>query len=251
MNPADAPLLGGKRALVTGASRGLGRAIAEALAAEGARVAITYTKDEEGASAALAALRERGAEGRAFRISVLDGPGTEALVRDLEEAWGGIDVLVNNAGVSQNLPLALMEEADWDRVMDVNAKGTFLTSRAVLRGMIRRRSGVILNLGSLAGVRMIEAPVHYCASKAAVRGLTQALAKEVARHGIRVLCLAPGLLEGGVSRNLPDYRLADYLKHCSLRRVGTFEEVARFAAFLVSDRNSYMSGETILMDGGL
>ena len=98
---------------------------------------------------------------------------------------------------------------------------------------------------------MIEAPVHYCASKAALKGLTQALAKEVARYQIRVLCLAPGLLEDGVGRNLPEHRLADYLKHCALGRVGTFEEVARFAAFLVSDANTYMSGETVVMDGGL
>jgi len=98
---------------------------------------------------------------------------------------------------------------------------------------------------------MIDAPVHYCASKAAVRGLTEALAKEVARYQIRVLCLAPGLLEDGVGRNLPEHRLADYLKHCSLGRVGRFEEVARLAAFLVSDANSYMSGETIVADGGV
>src|SRR5215831_13606290 len=144
-----------------------------------------------------------------------------------------------------------MEEEDWDFVMDTNVKGAFLMSRAVLRGMFRRKSGVILNLGSLAGVRMIEAPVHYYTSKAAIKGFTEALAKEVARHKIRVLCLAPGLLEDGVGRNLPEHKLADYLKHCSLGRVGRFEEVARLAAFLVSDANSYMSGETIVVDGGV
>jgi len=143
------------------------------------------------------------------------------------------------------MPLALMEEEDWDRVMDINVKGTFLTSKSVLRGMIRRKRGVVLNVGSLVGVRMIEAPIHYCASKAAVKGLTEALAKEVARYGIRVICLAPGLLEDGVGRNLPDYRLADYLKHCSLGRLGGLDEVANLAAFLVSDANSYMSGETV------
>src|SRR4029453_14897611 len=132
---------------------------------------------------------------------------------------------------------------DWDRVMDINVKGTFLTSRAVLRGMIRRRRGVVLNIGSLVAVRMMEAPVHYCASKAAIKGLSEALAKEVARYGIPVVCLAPGLVGDGVGRNLPDYRLADYLKHCSLGRLGTLAEVARSAAFLVSDANSYMSGE--------
>ncbi len=242
------PNLEGKRALVTGASRGLGRAIGRALAEEGARVAFTWTKDEAGAKEALAAL---GAQGLSFRVSVLDRAGTEAMLQDVEKAWGGLDVLVNNAGITQNLPLSLMEEEDFDRVMHVNVKGTFLTSKAVLRAMIRRKAGAILNLGSLAGARMIEAPVHYCASKAAIIGLTQAMAKEVARYGIRVNCLAPGLLEDGLGKNLPDYRLADYLKHCSLKRVGTLDEVARFAAFLVSDANSYMTGETVLMDGGL
>ena len=240
--------LGGKTALITGGSRGLGRALAVRFAEEGARVAFTYARDADGAEETRAAI---AAGAKAYRVSVLDVAATEAMVAEIERDWGGIDILVNNAGISQNMPLALMEEEDWDRVMDVNVKGTFLTSKAVLRGMIRRRAGVVLNIGSLVGVRMIEAPVHYCASKAAIKGLSEALAKEVARYGIRVLCLAPGLLEDGVGRNLPDYRLADYLKHCSLGRLGGLDEVARFAAFLVSDANSYMSGETVVVDGGL
>ena len=240
-------LLAGKTALITGGSRGLGRALVETFAGEGARVAFSYARDDAGASATAAAAP--GA--KAFRVSVLDAPATGVMVADLEQAWGAIDVLVNNAGVSQNLPLALMEEDDWDHVMDVNVKGTFLTSRAVLRGMIRRKRGVVLNIGSLVGARMMEAPVHYCASKAAIKGLTEGLAKEVARYGIRVLCLAPGLLEDGVGRNLPDYRLADYLKHCSLGRLSGLAEVARCAAFLVSDANGYMSGETVVIDGGM
>ena len=242
------PLLGGRTALVTGGSRGLGRALVETFVAEGARVAFSYARDDAGAHATMAAT---GGAAKAFRVSVLDVPGTSAMVGEIEREWGSIDILVNNAGISQNLPLALMEEDDWDRVMDVNVKGTFLTCRAVLRGMIRRQRGVVLNIGSLVSVRMMDAPVHYCASKAAVKGLSEALAKEVARYGIRVLCLAPGLLEDGVGRNLPDYRLADYLKHCSLGRLGSLEEVARSAAFLVSDANSYMSGETVVIDGGV
>jgi NAD(P)-dependent dehydrogenase (short-subunit alcohol dehydrogenase family) len=239
-------VLADKRVLVTGGSRGLGRAMVRTFAAEGARVAFTYTNDEAGAAESAG---EAGAS--AFRVSVLDAAGTEALIDRLEGEWGGLDILVNNAGISQNLPLALMEEEDWDRVMDINVKGTFLTSRAALRGMIRRRHGVVLNIGSLVSVRMMEAPVHYCASKAAIKGLSEALAKEVARFGIRVLCLAPGLLEDGVGRNLPDYRLADYLKHCSLGRLGSLDEVARLAVFLVSDANGYMTGETVTIDGGV
>jgi 3-oxoacyl-[acyl-carrier protein] reductase len=240
-------ILTGKTALVTGGSRGLGRALVETFAGEGARVAFSYARDDAGAEATI----EAAPGAKAFRVSVLDVPGTDAMIEAIEQEWGAVDILVNNAGISQNLPLALMEEEDWDRVMDVNVKGTFLTSRAALRGMIRRKRGVVLNIGSLVAVRMMEAPVHYCASKAAIKGLSEALAKEVARYGIRVLCLAPGLLEDGVGRNLPDYRLADYLKHCSLGRLGGLAEVARFAAFLVSDANSYMSGETVVIDGGV
>lgn len=244
-------LLEGKRVLITGASRGLGRAMALEFAKEGARVAFTWSRDEQGADDTLAKLQAITPEARSFKASVLDTPATEALLQDLEKTWGGLDVLVNNAGITQPLPIALLEEEDWDRVMDVNVKGTFLTTRAALRGMIRRKAGVILNVGSLAGTRMIEAPVHYYTSKAAVKGFTEVLAKEVARYQIRVLCLAPGLLDDGVSKNLPEHRLADYLKHDALGRVGTCEEAAKVAAFLVSDRNSYMNGETVVVDGGL
>jgi NAD(P)-dependent dehydrogenase (short-subunit alcohol dehydrogenase family) len=244
-------LLAGKRALVTGGSRGLGREICRAFAREGAHVAFSFTRDEKAATANVEELRAAGVKAECYQVSVLDSAGTARMVKAIEDAWGGLDILVNNAGVSQNLPLALLEEEDFDHVMDINVKGAFLTSKAVLRGMMRRKAGSVLFIGSLAGTRMIEAPIHYTTSKAAIMGLTQALAKEVARHGIRVNCLAPGLLEDGVGRNLPDYRLVDYLKHCALGRVGTFDEVARFAAFLVSDRNSFMTGETIVMDGGV
>ena len=240
-------LLVGKRVLVTGGSRGLGRSICITFTAMGARIAFTYTRHEEEARAVLDACQSA----ESFRVSVLDSVATEAMVQKLEKAWGGIDILVNNAGITQTFPIALLEEEDWDRVMDVNVKGTFLTSKAVLPGMIRRKGGVILNIGSLAGSRMLEAPAHYCASKAAVKGLTQAMAKELARYRIRVLCLAPGLLEDGMGRNIPEHSLAEYLRHCALGRLGTLEETARCAAFMVSDLNSYMNGETIVMDGGI
>jgi NAD(P)-dependent dehydrogenase (short-subunit alcohol dehydrogenase family) len=248
---AGARLLEGKRALITGGSRGLGRAFSIAFAEAGARVAFSYSRDDEEAQRTTDEVLALGGEARKYKTSVLDRAGTEAMIRDVEQAFGGIDVLVNNAGISQNVPLAMMEEDDFDRVMDVNVKGTFLTSKAALRGMIRRKSGVILNVGSLAGVRTIEAPIHYCASKAAVVGMTRAMAKEVARHNIRILCIAPGLLDEGMGQNLPDHRLAAYLKHCSLGRLGSLEEAAKLAAFLVSDKNTYMSGETVVFDGGV
>src|SRR3954467_15102477 len=157
-------ILDGKRVLITGGSRGLGRALVKTFADEGARVAFSYVNDVAGAAAAAA-----DAPGSmSFPGSVVDVAGTDGMIESGEHEWGGLDILVNNAGVSQNLPLALMEEEDWDRVMDINVKGTFLTSKSVLRGMIRRKGGVVMNVGSLVGVRMIEAPIHYCASKAAI-----------------------------------------------------------------------------------
>ncbi len=239
-------ILEGKRALVTGGSRGLGRSICQVLAREGAEVAFCYAKSEAAAEETLASLPG----GRAFKCSVLDGPGLKAMVRTLEDE-GGLDILVNNAGVGQVVPLALMEEADWDRMMGINVKGAFMTTRSAMRGMIRRRAGRILNISSLAGVKMMQAPVHYCAAKAAMKGFTEGLAKELGRYGITVNCLAPGVLEAGVSVNLPEKRMREYLSNCALGRVGTFEEVAEVAAFMVSDRNSYMSGATVVLDGAV
>ena len=245
-------MLDGARVLVTGGSRGLGAVIAKTMATRGASaVAITYAKREDAAQATLEALEAAGVRARAFQCSVLDEPGTNAMVAELAREWDGLDILVNNAGITQNLPLPLLEVSDFAQVLGVNVTGAYATSRAVARVMIRQKRGVILNIGSLAGERLIEAPIHYAASKAARSGMTRALAKELARHKVRVVCLAPGLLEDGVGKNLSEHRLAEYLHHCSLGRVGTLQEVADFAAFLVSDRASFITGETIVMDGGV
>src|SRR5207248_4265676 len=135
--------------------------------------------------------------------------------------------------------------------LDTNVKGAFLVTQQAMRGMIHRKRGRILNIGSLAGVKMMMAPVHYCAAKAALKGFTEALAKEIGRYGVTVNCLAPGVLEEGVSGNLPPAKLEEYLRNCALGRVGTLGEAADVAAFLVSDRNSYMNGATIMLDGAV
>lgn len=242
----------GKRVLVTGGSRGLGATLCRVFAEHGAKgVAFTYNRHDDAAEQSRTALAATGTDVRTFRCSVLDEEGTDKMIGELNRAWGGLDVLVNNAGVTQNLPLPLLEVADFAHVMGVNVTGAYLTARAAARIMIRQKSGVILNMGSLAGERVLEAPTHYCASKAALSGMTRSLAKELSRHSIRVLCLAPGLLEDGVGRNIPEHRLTEYLHHCSLGRVGTFAEVAEMAAFLVSDQASYMTGDTLVMDGGV
>jgi NAD(P)-dependent dehydrogenase (short-subunit alcohol dehydrogenase family) len=243
--------LAGKRCLVTGGSRGLGRAIAVEMGRAGARVAFTYSRRDDDAEEARAAVAETGAQVLAFKGSVCDGAHAEATARTLVEVWGGIDVLVNNAGINQILPVALVEESDWDAVMDTNAKGVFLFSRAVLKTMIRQKRGHILSIGSFASERMVEAPVHYAASKAAVRGFSEALAREVGRYDVQVNVLAPGLLDQGLAKVLPAHRLSEYLSQCPAGRLGTVEEVARLAVFLVSDDNRFMSGAKVVADGGL
>lgn len=244
-------LLDGRVVLVTGGSRGLGRAMVTAFAREGARVAFNYASSDADAAATVAAVEAGGGFARAYKCSVVDSAGLRAMVRQVEEAVGPIDTLVNNAGTGQVLPLALMEEDDWDRMMDVHVKGAFLATQAVLRGLIKRKRGTILNVTSLAGVRMIKAPVHYCTAKAALRGFTESLAKEIGKYGIVVNAIAPGLLDEGVADNIPAGNKADYIQNCAMGRVGTCAEVAELAAFLISSRNSYMSGATILADGGL
>ncbi|WP_437786587.1 SDR family NAD(P)-dependent oxidoreductase [Sorangium sp. So ce1097] len=248
---AAAPLLAGKRCLVTGGSRGLGRAIALAFARHGARVAFTYATDDADAAEAARLLAMAGAPPLVLKGSVADAAHVKDTLAALHRAWGGIDVLVNNAGITQVLPISLLEEEDWDLVMDVNVKGAYLMSRAALRHMIREKRGVILNIGNFASERVIEAPVHYAASKSALRGLTEALAREVGRYGVRVNLLGPGLLEEGMAQGLPQHRQDEYVAHTGLRRLGRLDELAELAVFLCSDESAFMSAAKLVADGGL
>ncbi len=246
----------GKRCLVTGGSRGLGRAIGCALARAGARVAFTYRRNEHDAQEALAAIRaiaeaSGGAPPRCFRGSVSDSAHVREVVDTLVRDFGGVDVLINNAGLTQIVPIALLDEPDWDEMMDTHVKGAYLFSRAVLKPMIRARAGQILNIGSFASERIIESPVHYAAAKSALRGFTEALAREVGRYGIRVNLLAPGLLDVGLGRMLLPHRIKEYVGQAALGRLGTAAELAEFALFLVSDDSAFMSGAKVVVDGGV
>jgi 3-oxoacyl-[acyl-carrier protein] reductase len=243
--------LEGKRCLVTGGSRNLGRAICLALGRAGAKIAFTYKEHDDEAAETSRLLREMGTEPVVLKGSVFDAKHVAMTVKAVEVAFGGIDVLINNAALTQILPIALIEEDEWDAVMDTNVKGAYLFSRAALRSMIRSKKGHILNIGSFGADRVVDAPVHYAASKAAIVGFSLALAKEVGRYGIAVNCLVPGLLETGLSHRLPKHRIDSYVAQAALGRLGTVDEVAELAAWIVSDENSFMTGGQVVIDGGL
>jgi NAD(P)-dependent dehydrogenase (short-subunit alcohol dehydrogenase family) len=243
--------LEGKRCLVTGASRGLGRAIALAFADEGADVAFTFRTRKDAADQTQHDIEARGRRALAFQGDVADGRHAKDVVQSVTSAWSGIDVLVNNAGLTQVLPIAMIDEAEWDEVIASNVKGAYLFSRNVLKSMIRQKSGSILCIGSFASERVVESPVHYATAKAALRGFTEALAKEVGRHGIRVNLVAPGLLDTGLGKTLLPHRIDEYRGQTSLGRTGTVAEVAKTCVFFASDDASFVTGAKIVVDGGV
>ena len=244
-------MLTGKSALVTGGSGAIGAAICLALAKSGADVAFTYYRNEENAQAVGEMIKASGRECIYKKVQSSDSQGIHAFCREVETAYGEIDILINNIGATQIMPFALMEEDDWDEMMDVNLKGMFLFCKAVVPGMIRKRSGAILNIGSIAGRRLLEVPVHYATAKAGVSGFTLSLAKELCRYNIRVNELTPGLIEGGVGLNINEKQLEEFNRFCASGRPGKPEEVAELACFLVSDKASYINAQSIVIDGGL
>jgi len=175
------------------------------------------------------------------------GATIEALYREVN----AIDILVNNAAISQTMPLALLEEEDVDLALDINIKGPLFLTRAVIKGMVRNKRGAIINLGSIAGQRLLDVPVTYAITKSAMTGFTLALAAELKSFGIRVNSVVPGLLEGGVSHGVPDGLRRDFIEHCAAGRAGTAREVAEVVCFLGSDRASYINGQQLFVDGGI
>jgi len=243
--------LTGRTALVTGASRGIGRAIALSLADAGAAVACAARARDQIDSTA-AAIEASGGRARAFPLDVTSGEQVRASVKDAEAALGPIDILVNNAGVTLDKPTLDVSDEEWDHVLVTNLTSMFRCARAVAPGMIARGRGKIINLGSMYGVLGVPRYAAYCASKAAVGGLTRSLAAEWARHGIQVNCLAPGY----VNTDIPRAAMADpkirerFLSRIPARRIGEPEEVATLAVYLASAASDFMTGQTVYLDGG-
>ena len=186
-----------------------------------------------------------------IRINLLDCADITAKIEALYASGVSVDALINNAGASQVMPFSLIEEEDYDLLMDVNVKGTFFLTKNIVRKMIKNRKGVIVNIGSIAGQRMYEVPVHYATAKAAISGFTFALASELRKYKIRVNSIVPGLIEGGISRGIPEELRNEFISHCASGRPGTPEEVAELVAFLASERSSYINGQNITLDGGI
>lgn len=243
--------LAGQVALVTGASRGIGRATARQLARYGARVFVNFVRERAAAEETLRLIREEGGEGELLPFDVADEEAVGRSFADLMAAGGRLDILVNNAGMTiDNLVLRLKPE-EWDRVMGVNLRGVFQCTRAAARSMVRARYGRIVNLSSVIGQMGNAGQGAYAAAKAGIIGFTKAMARELASRGITVNAVAPGMIETEMLAGLPEGRRTEYLSVIPMGRLGTVEEVADAVAFLVRPEAGYVTGQVIGVNGGM
>ncbi len=247
--------LEGKVALVTGASRGMGRAIALKLGSIGAAVAVNYVavdpQNEADANNVLAELEKLNTRAMVVEADVRDSEAVKKMVEEVVERWGAIHVLVNNAGITRDTLLLRMSEQQWDDVVDINLKGTFLCSKHALKSMIRQGWGRIISLSSIAGIVGNPGQTNYSASKAGIIGFTKSLAREVGSRGITVNAVAPGFIRTAMTDALPEEAQRRIIDMTAVRRAGTPEDVAEAVAFLASDRASYITGQVLGIDGGM
>jgi 3-oxoacyl-[acyl-carrier protein] reductase len=244
-------LLEGKNALVTGASRGIGKAIAQLFAAEGANVAITYIHNQDKAEAVVEELMTMGVQAKAYCCDAADFKATEQLVAQVLADFGRIDILVNNAGKTADTLMLRMTETQWDEVIATNLKSAFNTLHACAPVMLKQRAGSIINLSSVVGLYGNAGQANYAASKAGIIGLTKSMAKELGSRGIRVNAIAPGFIETDMTADLSDEMKDNTMKAIALRRLGKPEDVARCALFLASELSSYVTGQVLSCDGGM
>ncbi len=242
--------LAGQIALVTGATRGIGRAIATRLARDGAVVVGTATT-EAGAAQITAYLAEVGNGGTGLSVDVTDAAATDAALATIEKRFGAITILVNNAGITRDNLLLRMKDEEWDAVMATNLKPVFRLAKAVLRGMMKARTGRIIQIGSVVGTSGSAGQANYAAAKAALVGFTKSLAQEVASRNITVNCVAPGFIDTDMTKVLPEEHRAALLARIPLGRMGTPDEIAQAVAFLASPAAGYVTGATLHVNGGM
>jgi 3-oxoacyl-[acyl-carrier protein] reductase len=241
----------GKAVLVTGASRGIGRAIALRLAEMGTKVAVNYNTSKESAEAVVGSIRAEGGEAFAVKADVSNREQAIAMVNKVGEMWGHVDILINNAGIISDGLLVRMTDEAWDKVIGTNLSGPFYCSRAVLRSMLRNRWGRIINVGSVVGIRGNAGQTNYAASKAGLIGFTKALAKEVANRNITVNTVTPGYIRTDTVNVLPEDLKKRILSWIPQGHFGEVDDVAHMVAYLASEKARYMTGLTISVDGGM
>ncbi|MED3731623.1 3-oxoacyl-[acyl-carrier-protein] reductase [Geobacillus stearothermophilus] len=244
-------MLEGKIALVTGASRGIGRAVALELARQGANVVVNYAGSEAKANEVVEMIRSLGREAIAVQADVARAEEVERLVKTVLDQFGRLDILVNNAGITRDNLLMRMKEEEWDAVINTNLKGVFLCTKAVTRPMMKQRGGRIINIASVVGVIGNPGQANYVAAKAGVIGLTKTAARELASRNITVNAVAPGFITTDMTEALSEELKGEMLKQIPLARFGEPDDVARVVAFLASDAAGYMTGQTLHVDGGM
>jgi len=243
--------ISGKVALVTGSARGIGRSIAEAFSAEGAIVVVNDVGNDAGARETLAAITSSGGSGTVEMFDVSDAAGVEAGVKNILAAHGRIDILVNNAGITRDNLLLRMSEEEFDAVIRVNLKGTYLLTKTVTRHMMKQRSGKVVNISSVVGMMGNAGQSNYAAAKAGIIGFTKAAARELAARNITVNAIAPGFIRTAMTAGLPEAVQKSFLAQIPLGRFAEPKEVAELALFLASDASSYITGQVIGLNGGM